>query len=105
LHCFSLLVVVVVVVLDVVECTNERVVSAQPPTPPRSLIPSILFIQQACKYVDPWLAAQGKPSLLEMWGGDTTINTVTTRMLLSMRGGGHQAHFCMTVSTRLSFAM
>ena len=31
---------------------------------------------QAYKYIDPWLSAQGKPTLLEMWNGDTTINTV-----------------------------
>ena len=40
-------------------------------------------------YIDPWLAAQSPPvdSLLKQWGGDTTINEVTVRQLLSMRSG------------------
>ena len=37
--------------------------------------------------VDPWLQAHGLPSLLECWGGDPTINLVTTRHLLQMRSG------------------
>lgn len=39
------------------------------------------------KVVDPWLKSQGHASLLETWGGDATITTVTARMLLSMRSG------------------
>ena len=37
--------------------------------------------------LDPWLKKQGHKSLLEMWGGDATIQTVTARQLLQMRGG------------------
>lgn len=39
------------------------------------------------KAVDPWLKSQGHASLAATWHGDTTINTVTARMLLSMRSG------------------
>ena len=38
-------------------------------------------------YIDPWLAKQGKPTLLSMWGGDATITTVTVRQLLAMESG------------------
>ena len=38
-------------------------------------------------YIDPWHQEQGLPTLLHMWGGDETINTVTGRQLLQMRGG------------------
>ena len=39
--------------------------------------------------IDPWLAKQTppQPPLLDIWGGDTTINTVTGRQLLQMRSG------------------
>ncbi|MEC7300906.1 MAG: hypothetical protein VXW43_19810, partial [Pseudomonadota bacterium] len=37
--------------------------------------------------VDPWLQAQGKSSLRQQWGGDSQIERVTARMLLSMRSG------------------
>ena len=37
--------------------------------------------------VDPWLKSQGQKSLQEMWAGDSTINKVTARELLQMRGG------------------
>ena len=39
------------------------------------------------KAVDPWLKTQGHKSLLELWGGDQTIQKVTARQLLQMRGG------------------
>ena len=43
----------------------------------------------AYTYIDPWLAKQTPPvaSLLKQWNGDSTINTVTVRHLLSMRSG------------------
>lgn len=37
--------------------------------------------------VDPWLKTQGHSSLRVLWGGDRTIETVTARQLLGMRGG------------------
>ena len=37
--------------------------------------------------LDPWLASQGHKSLLELWGGDKTIESVTMRQLLQMAGG------------------
>ena len=38
-------------------------------------------------YIDPWLRAQNHsaPTLLQLWGNNTRIQTVTTRQLLSMR--------------------
>jgi CubicO group peptidase (beta-lactamase class C family) len=41
------------------------------------------------QYIDSWNAKQTppQPSLLEMWGGNKVINTVTSRQLLQMRGG------------------
>jgi len=45
------------------------------------------IISQVSEYIDPWLAAQGKPSLLTMWGGNSNISRVSTRMLLGMRSG------------------
>ena len=41
------------------------------------------------KTIDPWHAKQNPPvpSLLTLWGGDTTIQKVTTRHLLTMRSG------------------
>jgi len=43
----------------------------------------------AYTYIDSWLAKQTPPiaSLLQQWNGDSTINTVTIRHLLSMRSG------------------
>lgn len=38
-------------------------------------------------YIDPWNAKQGRPTLKELWNGDETINQVTGRQLLGMRGG------------------
>lgn len=37
--------------------------------------------------VDPWLAAQGMPSLLKVWKGDATVERVTVAQLLQMRSG------------------
>jgi len=39
--------------------------------------------------VDPWLAGQSPPvpPLVDLWGGDERINTVTSRQLLAMRSG------------------
>lgn len=37
--------------------------------------------------VDPWLQAQGKPSLRELWDGNAEVNDVTVRHLLQMRSG------------------
>ncbi len=37
--------------------------------------------------VDPWLQAQGMPTLLQMFNGDRTIEYVTARQLLHMRSG------------------
>ena len=37
--------------------------------------------------VDSWLTNANGTSLLQLWNGDTTINTVTTRHLLGMRAG------------------
>jgi len=39
------------------------------------------------KLVDPWLKAQGKPSLRELWGGNATIERVSARQLLGQRSG------------------
>jgi len=43
----------------------------------------------AFTYIDPWLAKQTPPipCLLKQWKGNPVINTVTVRMLLSMRSG------------------
>eukprot|EP00040_Diaphanoeca_grandis_P019718 m.104275 g.104275 ORF g.104275 m.104275 type:complete len:517 (+) comp27559_c1_seq2:231-1781(+) len=38
-------------------------------------------------HLDPWLEAQGFPSLLSQWNGNEWINEVTLRMLLSMTAG------------------
>ena len=37
--------------------------------------------------VDPWLKAQGKQTMKDIWGGDATIESVTVSELLQMRGG------------------
>ena len=37
--------------------------------------------------VDPWLQAQGKPTMKAIWGGDATIEAVTVAHLLQMRSG------------------
>ena len=39
------------------------------------------------KLVDPWLKAQGLPSMLQLWDGEPHIQLVTTRQLLQMRSG------------------
>lgn len=41
----------------------------------------------AHRYLDPWLAAQGRPPLLTLWDNETAILEVTSRQLLSMRSG------------------
>jgi CubicO group peptidase (beta-lactamase class C family) len=38
-------------------------------------------------YVDPFLKKTNGTTLLELWGGDPMIQTVTIRQLLSMRSG------------------
>ena len=36
------------------------------------------------KALDPWFQSQGMPTLKEQWGGDATVEQVTTRHLLQM---------------------
>jgi len=43
--------------------------------------------EPAHQIVDPWLQAQGLPTLLEVFNGDPKINLVTPRQLFSMRAG------------------
>ena len=38
-------------------------------------------------YLDPWLAAQGRPPLLTIWANEAAILEVTSRQLLSMQAG------------------
>ena len=38
-------------------------------------------------YLDPWLAAQGRPPLLTIWDNEAAILGVTSRQLLAMRAG------------------
>jgi CubicO group peptidase (beta-lactamase class C family) len=38
-------------------------------------------------YVDPLLQRENGTTMLELWGGDATVNNVTARLLMSMRAG------------------
>jgi len=40
-------------------------------------------------YVDPILTRLNKTTMLKLWNGDTTCQTITARMLMGMRGGLH----------------
>ncbi len=39
------------------------------------------------RYVDPILQRDNGTTMLQIWGGDVTINNVTARQLMAMRGG------------------
>ena len=38
-------------------------------------------------YVDPLLQRENGTTMLELWGGDATVNNVTARLLMSKRAG------------------
>jgi CubicO group peptidase (beta-lactamase class C family) len=42
--------------------------------------------------LDPWLAAQNLPSVAVLWGSNTEIKKVTSRLLLGMRAGFQDYH-------------